>query len=260
MAYDPVVVPAYPDVPYAAGVPPVARNSAFAIGAAGEVLVLADATSLTGAFAPKPWGIFTAQGQPALDGDSVTGVELKRDMQIPSYPVEQGGFASFNKVQIPYDARITYTVGGSDARRGAFLQAVEQMLQSLTLYTVTMPDFFYAAANVVHYDFARRGGEPQGAHGIGLLTVNIWLEEVRSVATSALTGSGIDNQGQGPVQQQSSQAQQILFPKQPSGASPNQVGPVQAQPTSDYSSVFGPGSTPHFFGSPNLANGVNLGG
>ncbi|MFP3548821.1 hypothetical protein SB748_36135, partial [Rhizobium sp. SIMBA_035] len=66
-----------------------------------------------------------------------------------------GGFADYNKVQMPYNARVQLACGGSDTRRSAFLSSIEAAKQSTALYTVITPDATYENANVVSYDLRR---------------------------------------------------------------------------------------------------------
>ena len=200
-----ITKPRYPDVPKAPGVPPLQR----AFGVVNAIsLIAADVQLLLNAFAGPRWGIFTTSGKPWLIGDSVVGVDLKRDYRLADYPVEKGGFATYNKVATPYDARLSFTVGGTDADRAGFLALVEQMAGSLDLYSVVMPEFTYPRMNVAHYDLSRTAKT-----GATLLRVDVWLQEVRTSATSAFTSTAT---------------------QAPSGTSPVDGGNVQpATPTPD---------------------------
>lgn len=220
MPYDPVPVPTYPDVPYAPGVPAVLRAGTFLNPALAVTLAVADIAGLGGYAPAQQWGIFTGAGAPLFDVDNVVGLELKQEQSVPNYPIEKGSFGSYNKVQIPYDARITFSVGGSIERRGAFMSSLIKALFSLTLYTVVMPEFSYNLANVVHYDFARRDGK-----GVGMLVVNVYVTEIRNTATSQFASSG--DSGSASNDPTSAAANPITAPKEPSGASPTHDGTVQ---------------------------------
>lgn len=220
MPFDPVPVPTYPDVPYAPGVPAVLRAGTFLNPALAVSIAVADITGLGGYAPQQQWGIFTASGQPLFDFDNVAGVEIKHEMAVPTYPIEGGGFSSYNKVQLPYDARMTFTVGGDIERRGAFLSALETALFSLSLYTVVMPEFFYSSGNIVHYDLARHDGK-----GVGMLIVNVYVQEIRNTATSQFAAPDDNsNQAAGTTSQP---VPAITAPKEPSGASPTHDGTVQ---------------------------------
>lgn len=176
----------YPNVPVAPGVPPVARNGDNTptppppLTEDGSI----DSTSISG----PQWGIFNSDLTPAIIGDAVISVELMKESRISTYPVEapsltsgSAGFASYNKVQFPFTSRISISQGGTDFERQSFMNTVDGAYQSLTLYSVATPELVYENANVVHYSFDRSA--PQA----NMIVADIWLEEVRTTASSTLT-------------------------------------------------------------------------
>ena len=172
----------YPDVPDAAGVPPVLRT----INAVEDSLVLltADSDLLFEAFAPPVWGLFANDGSPAVVADSVISVDYRKEFRISDFPIEQGGFASYNKVQVPADVRITFAQGDGEDDRAVFLAAVASAVSSLNLLTVITPEASYQNMNPVHYDYRR-----SVRSGAALLLVDIWLEEVRPASAAQYTQS-----------------------------------------------------------------------
>jgi hypothetical protein len=193
----------YPDVPTTPGVPPVLRQ----VGRVERfgLLLVSDAAILARAFLGPQWGIFTKTGAPVVAADSVKGFDFRREWSLPRYPMEQGAFGTYNKVAEPFDCRVELTIGdrflpnlpGSQVlRRRAFLAALEAAAGSLNLYTVATPEFRYASANIIHFDY-RRTRES----GAGLLTVAVWLQEVRNTATQQFAqaqtpaGAGAVNDG-----------------------------------------------------------------
>lgn len=147
------------------------------------------------------WGIFL-DGEQVLFPDSMVSLEYKKDYRIVDYPMEEGAFQSYNKVTTPYDARIRVTKGGTIEDRQAFLQDVAGIAESLDLYDLITPEVSYSNANVMHVDYRRTA-----TNGVGLLSIDLWLIEIRSTVTP------------------------ILFSKTqaPSGADPVQLGQVQPQ-------------------------------
>lgn len=195
----------FPNVPFAPGVPALARSFFFPPTATPAPL-RADAPLVTvqaqrSNNAPGQWGIFDSAGKAAVVADSVVAVEWKGEYRIADYPIEGGTFESYNKVKTPYSARLIMNRGGTDADRTAFIDDLDRVLATLTLYTVTTPEKTYQNANVVHVDYDRTA-----IKGATLITASVGLEEVR-VAVSA----------------QFSQTQA------PSGADPITGGTVQPQ-------------------------------
>lgn len=145
--------------------------------AAGVVLLAADAIAILRALGPPQWGIFL-HGVPVLVPDSIISVEIKVDWRLSDYQQEPNSFASYNKVRTPYEAHLTMTKGGTPI--GPFLLSVEAAIASLNLYDVVTPDRVYSGANLTHYDYRR-----ENTNGVSLLTVDLWLEEVRVTGTAA---------------------------------------------------------------------------
>lgn len=173
----------YVDVPDAPGVPPVSRNPAT-VDDPPPPLDSSDGPMSQGAPQGAQWGIFDSDGNAVLVGDSTFGVEFTKTRRISDYPVEKGGFASYNKVAIPYDFRITFTKGGTQSERQDFLDAVDGVVDSLKLYDAVTPEKIYPDANAVHYDYRRTA-----THGVTMLTVDVFMEEVRQKATATFTNT-----------------------------------------------------------------------
>jgi hypothetical protein len=179
-----VVLPAFPDVPIAPGVPPVARalGAAFATTAAALV---ADAAGVLSLFSSPQWGVFDLNGSPVIVPDSIFGFEFRREFRLSNFPVEQGGFGTYNKVALPFEPRVTMTSNGENVDRATFLAQVDAACSSLNLYSVVTPEVTYPSVNLTHYDYRR-----QAQDGATLLTVDLWFEEVRITATSQFTQNG----------------------------------------------------------------------
>ncbi|HDR9087370.1 TPA: hypothetical protein QDB10_003287 [Burkholderia vietnamiensis] len=174
-----LTVPAFPNVPNLPGVPPLVRAPGESLGSFAISLITTDAIGLLEGLLAPVWGIFDEFGAPMAVADTALSVEYRGDSRIAKYPQEQGGFRDYNKVQMPYNARVQLACGGSDARRTAFLAAVEAAKQSTALFTVITPDSTYENANVVSYDLRRTA-----KNGVTMLVVEVYLEEVRQTVVA----------------------------------------------------------------------------
>lgn len=164
----------------------------------GPNLLTADLVQL-GLIAPQ-WGIFDKSGRSVVTADSVLNVEYKQDWRISDYPLEQGAFESYNKVNTPFDARVTFVTGGSFANRQAMLASIAAIAGDLKLYSVVTPEATYPSVNINHYDYSRAEG------AIGLIKVGVWVTQI-----NISTGSTLSNT------------------QQPSGAAPANQGQVQPE-------------------------------
>lgn len=150
------------------------------------------------------WGIFLA-GLPVLVMDSTVSFELKQDFPISDYPVESGGFQTYNKVQLPKDIRMRFSAGGSESNRQAFLTSINAVINTTDLYDVVTPEEVYLNYCFTHRDFTRTS-----QNGVGLIVVDLWLTEVREKASATFTNT-----------------------QQPGVSAPRSNGVVQSQPLPD---------------------------
>lgn len=163
------------------------------------------------------WGIFK-DGQSVIKADSVGEFGVKKEWTISDYPVEEGAFQSYNKVYVPFDARIQFRAGGSVDNRQALLDSIEAIAGDLLLYDAVMPEKTYQSVNVVHYDLRR-----QYDKGLGILIIDVYLEEVRDTADAEFTSAAADTSTEGAP------ASQAKTPKSPTAAAKKSSGPKQAK-------------------------------
>jgi hypothetical protein len=167
-----------------------------------------DAISLPAQAVSATWGIYQG-GSPVLStegiGTSVASFTYKQDWLLSDYPIEDGGFESYDKVLVPFDVRLRFVVTGSSSAIASFLNTLQQIAdpaqQGLQLYDVYMPEITYPSCSVQHYDYTRTV-----ENGGGILIVDVWLLQIR-----------IGNSGESNTQQ-------------PSGADSVNTGSVQPQP------------------------------
>ena len=179
------------DIPNVPGVPPLPSYSANDI-----VLLTEDLISLLIGSAGPQWGIFL-DGEAVIAADSTISFEYKQDTPVSDYPVEDGGFQSYDKVQLPGDIRMRFTAGGSVANRANFLASIDDVMNTTDLYDVLTPEEVYLSFNFVHRDINKR----TASNGVGLIAVDLWLTEIRVTATATFSntqqpsGAGQQNAG-----------------------------------------------------------------
>lgn len=148
----------FPNVPNLPGVPQLARsllflaNSPPAIGNQALSGVLWHATQ-----AAPTWGVFDSANVSVLTADSVQDFGWRQEYRVSNFPVQQGEFASYNKVRLPFECSVVATKGGTLSQRNAFLRQVDDLAASLKLYTIVTPEKSYLNCNVTRTELARRG-------------------------------------------------------------------------------------------------------
>lgn len=143
---------------------------------------------------PPQWGLFNADGSPALVASSFATLDYSHDYRISNYQQEEGAFASYNKVQQPYSAKIGFLVGGDAGTRAAFLNQAEQVCASLDLVTIITPEIPYMNANPIRPSYRRTS-----RNGVTLILVEIELEEVRIISSVSQSNTASVN-GASPQQ------------------------------------------------------------
>jgi hypothetical protein len=163
-----------PNVPNVPGVPPLLSYSTSSI-----VLAVIDLVSLLLGFGPI-WGVFDEDGLPVFESANSTATfEFSQDWTIANYPVEQGAFQSYDKVQNPFNIRMRIASGGSEFERQELLLEVQEAANSLDLFSVVTPEQVFQNCNIAHYDYIRTADR-----GVGMLVIDIWFVQIRVTATA----------------------------------------------------------------------------
>jgi hypothetical protein len=192
----------FPNVPDVPGVPPVNRPPG---APAPQPQVLTGDAPPPYAATPAQWGIFDQNGAPVVLADSVIVFDFRKEYRASNFPIENGAFASYNKVQMPFIGKMAFAKGGTDADRASFLASIQSACDatnpgdplSLALFTIVTPEVSYPNVTLTNYDYMRRA-----LNGVTLLNVDVWCEEVRPTApaqfssTQAPDGAGTVDDGQ----------------------------------------------------------------
>jgi hypothetical protein len=185
------------DIASAAGLPDILFGSVIA----APIPLVADALTALAALGPQPWGIYSG-GAPVVIADTVVDLGYVKGYTISDYPIEDGGFASYDKVELPYEGRVRFVSGGSPSVRQALLGSVEGIIGDLNLYDVVTPDEVYVNANLVRMEYRRSNQEGGGS----LLAMDVSVQEVRVSSDGGTSGTAdpasADQQNGGTVQPQ----------------------------------------------------------
>jgi hypothetical protein len=166
------------DIPNVPGVPSLPSYSPNTFS-----LLISDAVAILNFLLGPSWGIFL-DGFQAFPYNSVIDFTYKQDNPTSDYPVEEGSFLSYDKVQLPFDVKVRVASGGSQFERQALLEAVEAAANDLNLYDVITPERTYTSCNITHVDYNR-----SNVNGVGVIVMDIWLIEIRQTATSTFSNT-----------------------------------------------------------------------
>lgn len=195
MALPPVIVGLYPDVPAFRGVPQLRRSPTAAQLRALAIATAAIRGRLWQSVASQPkWGIFNSANQPVLVADSVLNFDNRNEFRVSDFPVQQGAFASYNKVATPYEIVLRLVKSSDLEGRALFLQQLEAVSRTLDLYNIITPERIYEGVNVIRYEVTRRGSG--GAYF--LTEVDVFFRQIVQVAAQYSTSQAATRNAEQP--------------------------------------------------------------
>lgn len=153
------------------------------------------------------WTIVDTSGASAISFSSFLDIDQKSTADTLTYPIEEGSFASYNKIMKPKELTVTLATQGDESLFDFMLAQLEYYTNSAIVLSVMTPAAFYDNQTLTSYNYRRSQTD-----GAGLLIVTLNFIEVKSVHNQ-VSGSGISS------------------PKNPTSASTVNRGQVQ---TSEY--------------------------
>jgi hypothetical protein len=196
----------FPSVPNVLGVPPLPRSpSASTI--TQSALGVVQGTLWTIFQSNTQWGIYDSAGNPLADPSQFQGVtadvlssigwgsvlstnsvEFYKETRVSDFPVEGGGFASYNKVEMPAEPQVILCLSASTQDRTKFLNDIDLACKSTDLYSIVTPEKTYINYTIERYGYARKSTK-----GTTLLIMELSLKEVRAVSSQLSTTTPIES-------------------------------------------------------------------
>ncbi len=201
--------PQFPNVPKLPGVPQLARSFQFPAGPPPVVLVPLAIGRLIQAINSKPtWGIFDNAGNQVVNPTNVVDFGYRQDSAVSNFPVQNGRFASYDKVATPFEASVRMTKAGTKAERTTFLDQIQRVQESLDRFTIMTPEKSYLNCNVLRFELTRRGA----GGAFYLSEVDLFFTQIVSVQAQYTTTTVNTSNAQ-----------------EPGAKPPNNLGNVQSQ-------------------------------
>lgn len=201
MSFSPIPLPSFVDVPAGAGLPNILGSTV------GNGIAAAASSALGGIeqnwivnSVNKHWGLFDKNGKRFATSSRTLAIDYSETYSIPSAPLTDGSFSSYNKVKDPYVSRVALvcdgTESGSDSAitslkalvgvgpasgemvRKSFMSALSIALASTDLYTIVTPEASYYNANLIGVHWRR-----DARQGVSMLVVELTFKEIRNNAT-----------------------------------------------------------------------------
>lgn len=155
-----VAIPLFPNVANLPGVPQLARSLLIEAAAPPTLGFAANPSVLWQATQAAPvWGVFDSNNNIVINADSVMDFGWRKENRIPNFPIQQGEFATYNRVGLPNETSVVLVKGGSLSERTAFLQQVDAVVdqKNVSLYTIRSPEKSYVNVSCNRAELSRRG-------------------------------------------------------------------------------------------------------
>lgn len=161
-------------------------------------LLTEDGAGVFNSTSPIQWGLFL-NGESVIVADAVATFSFKQEFSVSDYPVEDGAFASYDKVQIPQEVRFRFTSGGSQSNRQALIDSVKAIIgDTENFYTAVTPEHVIENMTATHWDYARN-------NAVGLISIDVWAINIQVPSSTpnfqnTQSPSGASQQPGGSVQ------------------------------------------------------------
>lgn len=113
----------------------------------------------------------------AFDFDSLIQFEVRAEGYVVSAPIEQGSFASYNKVDSPNYIEVQLARQGTDDVLQAALKTLDTLQTTAGKVNFVTPVAEYENYTLESYDFSMNQRD-----GLGVLYIRLHLVEIREVA------------------------------------------------------------------------------
>lgn len=124
------------------------------------------------------WGVYTKEGKNLFPLAKITGMSLNATASVAQAPLEDGGFASYNKVLSPQKWRINAIFLrdslGAAGDQNKVIQKIEGLRSESDLLILRMPGYKSTYVTLEGYEFDRTSQS-----GCDLLIVKLSFQEVR---------------------------------------------------------------------------------
>lgn len=167
------LIPGVPQLPAGTITPAIAGVASQAIAA-----LLWDSSQ-----SPDVWGVFDSGGNRVVFPDSILEFSDRQEYEVSNYPVQDGSFASYNKVIRPEEIQLRFIKTSTLDERAAFLASIKAIVASILLYTVVTPEAVYPSMNAERREVSRRG--PKGAYQ--LTEVDVYFIQIIQVQAQYTT-------------------------------------------------------------------------
>ena len=122
------------------------------------------------------WTLQNEGGGTAVDFDVFLGIDFSGDNQVAHEPIEEGGFASYNKQNTPKEISVELACTKMYFSQQPVLEAIDKLASGTQKLSLVTPSSEYKNLNLESYSYRRTDDA-----GAGMLVVELKLIEIREV-------------------------------------------------------------------------------
>lgn len=142
------------------------------------------------------WSLNNASGERVVEFTSFISMELRDEYNVVTGPVEEGSFASYNKVASPLEIDCSLGIEGDDNTLNTALDALNELAASTEIVSLVTPETEYYNLNLHSVSYRRRRED-----GLGVLWLDLKLIEVRQVKAEYTNARVGEKKQRGKVQE-----------------------------------------------------------
>ena len=103
------------------------------------------------------WGIYESGSSTtlAVQVDSVQQVSITGEADVPTYRLQTGGFASYNKIPDPIEISLRISKGGTDTERQAFIDWLKTARDNPTVFDILTAEAVFLNMTLQDYKYDR---------------------------------------------------------------------------------------------------------
>lgn len=126
------------------------------------------------------WALLNDDSRPLCDYEGILSVNVTESAQVLAEPLENGQFASYNKVQAPNVVSVQLAIGSDPGRQTAALAALSAFKAGTRTAVLYTPAKYFPRLALIEISQSRSQSE-----GASLLVVDLTFQEIRSATVEA---------------------------------------------------------------------------
>lgn len=122
------------------------------------------------------WGIYESGSSTtmAVEIDSVQEASVSEEADVPTYRLQTGSFASYNKVSESTAISLRISKGGTDTEREAFVSWLQKNVRQATVFDILTADKVFLNQTLIDYKYDRTAED-----GMDMVVADCRFVEVR---------------------------------------------------------------------------------